>query len=218
MDEQLTDERLRELYGRALTARAPTGRQQCPSPDAISALIRREGTEAQRLETLDHVMACARCRREFNLLRALEEAGARTVGPPSTAKNAWRRYVPFALAASLLLAAGLELGRRYWQPHAPEVMRGPAGEVTLLAPATEANSGAPLTFAWQAVPGARRYVLEVLTEDGTSILHAETPDTLLMVPTSGALLPGKYQWWVRATAEEGTERRSDMRRLRIRAE
>jgi hypothetical protein len=219
MDEQLTDERLRELYGRALEAREPTGRQGCPSSEAILALTRREGLEAQRLETLDHVMSCARCRSEFDLLRAIEEAGTTTAGTPRTAKHLWgTRYVPLALAASLLLAIGLGLGHRYWQLHAPEVMRGPAPEVTLLAPPTEANTGAPLTFAWRPVPGARRYALEVLTEDGAAILHSETADTLLVVPASRALLPGRYQWWVRATADDGTERRSGVRRLRIRAE
>jgi hypothetical protein len=219
MDERLADERLRELYGGALEARETAGRQRCPSSEAILALTEREGPEAQRLETLDHVMACAGCRRELDLLRALEEAGVRTAGTRRTAKHSeWTRYLPLALAASLVLAVGLVLGQRYWQPYAPEVMRGPAAEVTLLAPATEANTGAPLVFAWKPLPGARRYAVEVLTEDGAAILRAETADTLLVVATSRALLPGKYQWWVRATVADGTERRSGMRRLRLRTE
>ena len=219
MDEQLTDDRLRELYGRALAAREPTGRERCPSPEAILALMQREGPEAQRLETLDHVMACARCRREFDLLRALEEAGTGTTGTRRTAmRPEWTRYLPLALAASLVLAVGMVLGQRYWQPPSAEVMRGPAAEVMLLAPATEAKTGAPLTFAWKPVIGVRRYTVEVLTEDGARSLEAETADTLLVVPASRALLPGTYQWWVRATGMDGTERRSGMRPLRLRAE
>src|SRR5918911_1340273 len=118
----MSEERLRELYARALEAREPAQREQCPPPEALLALARREGPEAERLATLDHVMACARCRPEFDLLRAIDSAGAgegearRAVPSPTRAlaRRRWTRWtmlVPLALAATLVLAVALGPGR-----------------------------------------------------------------------------------------------------------
>src|ERR671936_384188 len=120
----MSEERLRELYARALEARAPADREQCPPPEALLALARREGPEAQRLETLDHVMSCARCRAEFDLLRAIEAAGAgegqarseTRSQPRAHARRRWTTFVPLALAATLVLAVALGPGRHLWQP------------------------------------------------------------------------------------------------------
>ena len=68
----IDDELLRTAY--AVHLRRDADRVEasvCPSPEALLALVRREGAEADRLAVLDHVMSCAHCRAEFDLLRAV---------------------------------------------------------------------------------------------------------------------------------------------------
>lgn len=209
------DERLREAYSRAAEARGAPARARCASPEALLAVVRREGREADRLATLDHAMACIACREELELLRAIERAGGADARD-AVERIRWRRYATVALAASALLAISLGPGRRYWQRDDGDTMRGAADEVTPVAPASDAVvARAPVTFAWRAVPGTRRYTLEVLTSEGAVALSQPTADTTLVVGAPLALSPGEYRWWVRAQAEDGSERRSIARRLRI---
>ena len=74
--DHVNDEQLREIYGGLMTTSARRGPSSCPAPEALLALVRREGPEETRLATLDHVMSCADCRSEFDLLRSIELAGA----------------------------------------------------------------------------------------------------------------------------------------------
>lgn len=205
----MTDQRLRDLYGHALQARQPVG--QCPAPEALLALARRAGPEAPRLETLDHVMGCTRCRSELDLLRAIEKAGGSVAGGPRLG-----RYLPLAIAASLLLAIGLGPMVRHWQRNAGEPSRGPAAELTLVAPAAGGDATVPVTFVWRAVPETRSYTVELLAGDGSVAFGANTVDTVLLLPAVRPIVPGEYRWWVRARVADGTERRSALRFLRIR--
>src|SRR5215510_6062414 len=104
-NQGVTDEALREAYERALDARRVTGREACVSPEAMLSLLRREGSEEQRLETLDHVMDCGACRSEFELLRSIEQAGAASAeqARPAMLQISRRLADPLALAASVLL-------------------------------------------------------------------------------------------------------------------
>ena len=90
------------------------------SPEAIAALARREGSETERLATLDHVMSCRECRAEFDLLRAVEQAGAQSGRGEERRRRTW--FVPAALAATLLLAVGV--GRMVTKPGSDDVTRG----------------------------------------------------------------------------------------------
>src|SRR5688500_9109511 len=99
----MTDDELRDAYARAMAARTSTTRTGCPRPDALVALVRRDGPEATRLETLDHTMACAACRQEFELLRAID-AGERRASGPAVLPFRWQRPLALAIAASLVLA------------------------------------------------------------------------------------------------------------------
>ena len=121
-----------------------------PSPQALAALARREGPEPDRLATLDHVMSCADCRPDFDLLRAIEGAG--DDGAAAGRAGMRRRWLmPAALAASLLLAVGV--GRSLLQSHA-DTSRGDGDAVSLIRPGLEAVEGDSLAFAWHPVPGA----------------------------------------------------------------
>ena len=73
----MNDERLRQLYFRGLDARGggSGGGVECAvAPDDLLALARGELPEERRLELLDQVMVNERCRREFDLIRAVVAA------------------------------------------------------------------------------------------------------------------------------------------------
>jgi hypothetical protein len=213
-DELVNEERLREVYAGVMASRgAMAGRTvACPSPEAVLALVRREGSESSRLATLDHVMSCAECRSEFDLLRSIELAGAEAGAKARPGRPSW--LAPSALAASLLLAVAIG-----WlaMPTAPdiEVVRSDSDAgVTLHAPPPDSPARSPLLFAWHPIPGAGRYRLEVLTNEGEVALEAETMDTAVMLQGAAGLAPGDYKWWVGA-ASAGTAVRSALRPLRL---
>jgi hypothetical protein len=209
----VTEARLRELYAGKLSARRPGGRSACPSPESLQALVRREGTEVQRLETLDHAMSCADCRAEYDLLRSIEGAGRQSGATGRTSRRIW--MMPAALAATLLVAVGLGRLALRSSP-SDELVRSGAdrGAVTLLSPPNEVPAGAPVLFAWRPVPDARRYHLEVLNASGEVALEAETTDTSITSDMARQLAPGDYQWWVTALVSPAS-RRSELRPLRL---
>jgi hypothetical protein len=208
----VTTTRLQELYAQAVARRDAAPTPECVTPDELLALVRREGPEAARLAALDHVMGCNPCRREFDLLRALEAAGG-AAGRNRTSIG--RRFIPLALAASLLLAVGIGLAvRDRAQPG--DVPRGVHGLV-LLSPPNEVAAGQPIRFVWQPVPGARRYRVELLDEQDATVFSGFTADTTL-VWSGSELRPGSaYRWWVR-DATPGAQLASPLRRLRVRRE
>ena len=213
MASELSDERLREIYARAVEARHDPARADCPTPDALLALVRREGGESTRLALLDHAMACPDCRRDFELLRAIE-AGRRADADAGVRHIRWRRPIGVALVTALAAALAFFAVLGPWQRRSArsDVYRGGATEAVAVAPLDGATiaAGSP-TFVWHAVRGARGYVLEVVTPGGALVAARETTDTSAAPVTLPA---GDYRWWVRARLDGG-ERRSVSRRLRV---
>ena len=208
----VNDEQLRDMYAGVVTSRERSRRGACPEPEAILALVRREGAEEARLATLDHVMSCADCRSEFDLLRSIEVAGA---DAGASVRPGRRWAAPLALAASVLLAVVLGRYALPGQPDSDVVRSGAGDRVTLYAPPPEAVTGSPILFAWQPIAGASRYRLEVMNPGGEVVLEAETADTAILLQSSAELAAGEYQWWVGATAAGSA--RSELRSLRLRA-
>jgi hypothetical protein len=208
----VSDERLRALYASAVASGTARVAGEHPAPDTIAALARREGSEEARLATLDHVMACPECRRDFDLLRAVERAGVESGAAGSfVARRSW--LMPAALAASVLLAVGI--GRTVLGPSAEETTRGEVDAIVLMQPDREAVAGDSLTFTWHAVPGATRYELELLDAGGAVAATAATSDTSAAPPAARALPPGDYGWWVRTTTSDARAVRSAVRPLRL---
>ena len=206
---KVTEVQLKEAYQAHLT-RSRRDRASCPPPEAMQALVRREGDEAARLATLDHVMSCGECRTELDLLRTVEEAGVRSGAVAAPGRRRW--MMPAALAATLLVAVGL--GRVALKPSEDTVRSDDATRVELVAPGAEVPAGAPVSFAWRPVEGASRYRLEVLNESGDVAIEAETRDTMLTSDSAASLAPGTYQWWVIALSPAPGPR-SELRRLRV---
>jgi hypothetical protein len=213
MASHLTDEQLREAYLRAVAARRDPRRTACPTPDALLAAVRREGSEDRRLLVFDHAMGCADCRGDLELLRAIE-ASRRADVARSVESRQWRAPLYILLAASVVFLAALALWKRPQHAAPDDVFRGNGPAVVAIAPSADTTvAGGPLTFSWHAFPGARRYAVEILTAQGGVAAVRETTDTSA---TLGDLRfdPGDYTWWVRARLD-GAEVRSSARRLRI---
>ncbi len=194
----MNDARLQELYREAMAARDASFHASCPEPEALQALVEREGSEEARLAVLDHALSCLSCRRELELLRALR-AGAPAVRRPRIAMS-------WLVAASMLIAvaAGTIAIRSMSTP--PSTLRGAGDDrgVALIAPPPNAA-----VLRWHAVPRAASYVVEVLDAQGAVLAADTTVDTAFALPASvrstGA---AGDQWWVRARLSDGSELRS----------
>jgi hypothetical protein len=223
----MNDDRLRELYQRGIEARGPGEARLHPTPEALWALVRREGDEAQRLATLDHTMSCPLCRHDLELLRAIAsaapvEAAATAPAAPSSAATRgrargghWRITLPAALlAASIAGIAWLGIARN--DDVGNEPLRGEPGAVALAAPDESADVTSTPLLAWHPVDGAERYLVEVVDASGEVVDSAELADTTFQAGASAPLAAGDaYRWWVRALDAGGVRAVSPMRTLRV---
>lgn len=192
------DERLRLAYAEALAQRARSGRASCPEPEALLAVAERSGSEAVRLDVLDHVMGCDRCRRELDLVRASVAAG----GVPR--QRSWFRSPSIglmAMAALLLIAASVRLYVASSDREAGPVLRGGAGVVAY--PARLLPSGGA-GLSWRPTEGAVAYRLEVIDEAGSAVVDSTMRDTSFVV--SDSLVRGRrgLVWTVSATLRDGS--------------
>ncbi|HEY8257282.1 MAG TPA: hypothetical protein VIG08_06460 [Gemmatimonadales bacterium] len=206
--------RFQQLYSGRVTRRAGDGPFHA-APEAILALIQREGSENERLLTLEHVMACADCHREYEWLRAVNEAGIEAGGERAAdaPRKWWTRTGPLALAASLVLAIGAAL---LMTKRGNDLERGDTGDIELIAPAAAVAAGHPLVFVWHPLAGASRYVLEVQRRDGSVAYSDSTTDTIVSIPEPARVLPeSEYRWWVRETTDGAEPRSSALRPLRL---
>jgi hypothetical protein len=208
--------RMQEIYSRGVAARGEGGANHA-SPEALLALVEREGSEDERLATLEHVMACGSCHREYEWLTAVNEAGLEAAGAAGgTQRRAWWRSAPLALAASIaVVGAGVALSGVL--RGGAERERGTRSDITLVSPGMRAVAGAPLTFAWRPLAGASRYVLELQRADGSIAIADTTADTLVTLTQPSAVLSDSaYRWWVREVSDGAEPRSSELRDLRLR--
>lgn len=206
---------LQRLYSRRVaTGGAGTS---CVTPEALLAVVTREGPEDERLATLEHVMSCATCHREYEWLSSVDQAAREVEGADAPVRlRPWWRGAPLALAASLVAVVGAGLLLSGVLRRNSDLERGGRGDIALLAPGPEASAGAPLAFAWHALPGAGRYVLEIQGPDGAIALADTTTDTTFTVADPSRALPGSaYRWWVREVTDGSEPRSSAFRELRL---
>lgn len=192
------DERLRLAYGTLLESRAAGPRISHPAPEALVALAERSGSEAARLEVLDHVMSCSACRRELDLVRASLSAA----GMPR--QRTWFRSPSvglMALAASLLLVAGVKLVFTSGDLESGSRLRG--GSAVSTHPARWLPTGAA-TLAWRPMADAGRYRLEVIDETGIALVDSTTRDTTFVLADSLVRRGRGLSWTVTATLGDGS--------------
>jgi hypothetical protein len=186
----MNDERLRDAYERGLP-----GHDGSPALDDVAAerlrrLVEREGSEEERLRTLDSMLSSAEGRRELEIAWA----AARAARP---SRPTWRRY---SVAAAVLVSVGL--AGVWWRLESAQeidVLRGGESPITLVAPLGSVSSASPARFVWRAIARAERYTLVLVDTAGTELYASETRDTAVALPDSVRLEPGRaYLWWVQA--------------------
>lgn len=209
------DAELRQAYDELLRARAPRDRAACPAPETLLALVEREGAEDERMRTLDHVMSCGACRRDFDLLRTATESATRALPELGDVKSIgtprhlpWR---PLAIAAGLVVAVGIGVISRDMSTTTPPLLRGSGHTVALLAP--EARQDGSFLLQWRRLPDAARYRVELFTPSGRMIAGATLADSSYVVAPGAAALGDSLRWMVTAIRGDGSEARSRTERL-----
>lgn len=200
----MNDDELRKAYQARRAVASGTG----PSPEELQRLVAREGSEDERLEILDRALSNPATARELELLRATAMAAA---APPG--RGWWR--VPAAIAATILIVVAVwsQRGRPREETRATPDDGGPV----LLAPAADARVADSVAFMWRAVPGARSYRVELLTDAGTLVISIRTADTTAHVAVPAAGGDSTYRWLVVALLPEGVEVPSRPRRVILKA-
>jgi hypothetical protein len=195
---QSNDERLRLAYGAVLEGRADDSRRSHPEPEALVALAERSGSEAARLQVLDHVMACDTCRRELDLVRASLSAAA------MPRQRTWFRSPSIglmAIAASLLIVAGVRLLSTSADVETGARMRG--GSAVSTYPVRRLPTG-DAGLSWRPTADAVSYRLEVIDEAGTALVDSTMRDTSFVLADSLAKNQRGLSWTVTATLGDGS--------------
>lgn len=187
----MNDERLREAYERGLPDSDSSRSLDDVQAERLRRLIEREGSDGERLRTLDMMLSSAEGRRELEIAWA----AARAARPR---RPSWQG---FAIAASLVLVVGtsvLLMARHRAQD--VDVVRGADSPITLVAPVGIVAPPRATHFAWRPIALAERYQLVVVDTTGAELYATDTRDTALALPDSVRLAPGRtYLWWVQAT-------------------
>ena len=216
MSRHFDDEALRAAYEPALRESTTTHGPDCPTESELLSAVRGAGDEAERLRVLDHALKCPACRRELALLHAVS-SGETRAAPRAIRDLSWHRWMPAALAASLVLATGLAGVIRLRTRGAEEITRaGAAAGPVLVTPANGAAVRAGLVrFVWRPIAGVIQYTLEVDATDGTVLFSSPTRDTTFTAPIAPTAV-GENRWLIRAKLQDGSEKRSEPWVLRVR--
>ena len=200
----MTEEDLVRLYQRGAMRRG-TDRAACVSPEALLAAVEHTGSEAERLRSINHAMTCADCAEELELLRSTRIARDLARVP---------RF-GFALAASIVLVAGLGYYSLARSRADDDLVRDGTGDIQLVSPITETTVRFD-SLVWRSVTGATGYAVDVRREDGTLLTSGATADTTFVLPDSVRVDRGTDVYWgVTARLSDGSELRSATRRIRI---
>ena len=204
----MNDEELRRAYQRSSKAASPGPH---PEPEQLERIVNGEGSEAERLVLLEHVLCCPTCGPELDLLRtAAEGSHAAERRVPAT------RWLAMAAVAILVIGLGaLTLRSRLFTPP-QDVMRGHAEAMSLIEPAGGASLALPIDLTWHAVDGATSYRVELLSTAGALLDTWTTRDTTLAITDSAHVgANGSYDVWVRATLKDRTEVSSPIVRFNV---
>ena len=216
MSRDFDDASLKAAYETALGDATLVHGPNCPSETDLLAAVRGKGDASERLRVLDRALKCSACRRELALLNAV--SGAERSAPRRSIGDVLSsRWMPTAIAASLLLAVGVAGVQRLRGRAADGITRaGAATGPALVTPTNGSAVGTGLVrFVWHPVTDVMTYTLEVDAPDGTILVSSQTRDTTLTAPIAGTAI-GENRWLVRAKLQDGSEKRSETWLLRVR--
>lgn len=200
----MNDEQLREAYERAL----PSGEHR-PALDDLAAerlrkLVEREGSDEERLHTVDVLLSTAEGRRDLEIVWAAARASR-----PARQRAWWH------VAAAVMLVAAIPSVYLATRDSAP-IERGAESPITLVAPIGVQDATVASRFLWRAVRDADRYTLVVVDSAGNEVFAGETRDTVLALPRHVTLRAGaSYLWWVQARTRLGESVTAVTQRVRV---
>lgn len=191
----MNDERLRDAYRRGL----PGGDDRPPLDDLAAERLRKladqEGTDEERLNTVDALLSTAAGRADLDIVLATRRAAR----PVARRTAAW-----WGLAAAAVLAVAVPTALVLTGNDAPQVTRGEASPISLVAPLGERRAAAVTGFVWRSLPTADRYTVILVDTTGQDVFVSETRDTAVQLPDTVRLRPGNtYLWWVQARTADG---------------
>lgn len=193
----MNDEQLRAAFERGLARGAPRPPLDDLAAERLRRVVDREGSEAERLHTIDSLLASAEGRQELDIVVAAARA-AREARPVARRQWVWRvaaAVVLLALPVTWLFSRGEDDER---------VMRGGDSPLVLLAPVGAPPVAAGARFTWRGLPEVIRYTLVLVDSAGNEVFSGDTRDTTLVLPATVPLQPGAtYQWWVQARTRLG---------------
>lgn len=187
------DTRLRHAYERLVAEPRAEARAACPSGEALLAVVERAGAEEARLLTMEHVMQCAACRRDLELLgaalTAATEAGAHRPADTVVRPIRERRQFPMralAAAAGIVFVIGVGvIGRRGDDgTGTPRFRSTGRPRLTLVDPVTAADGS--VLLQWRSVPNTVHYRIEVFDAAGRTMTTATVSDTTFTLGASPA--------------------------------
>jgi hypothetical protein len=183
--------------------------------DRLEALVAGDGSEADRLRSIDVLMSSAEGRREFEVAWAASRAAREHVANKRVRVASWRNLSLASAAVLLIAATTLWLTNRK-RGEGDELMRGQESPIRLLSPGSEIESARNVQFAWQPVKQAKDYVLIVVDTAGGDVYARNTTDTTVSLPDSVRLNPGsEYLWWVQAIMPDGSTLTAVTERFRV---
>lgn len=188
------DTSLRRAYERLVTAPRPEARAACPGGEALLAVVERDGLEAARLASMEHVMQCAGCRRDFELLRAAiaaateagaGQAGGATVRPITSARRFPMRGVAAAAGIMFVIGVGAIVrgrGDGAEGTGTPRLRSSGRQQLTLVDPVMSADGS--VVLRWRSVPNTVQYRVDVFDAAGRTLTMATVSDTTFTLGAS----------------------------------
>ena len=206
--------KLRERF-RAAAAEADRS-TDCPGAERIWDALHGGLPPEDRRTIIDHTARCPACAEAWRLAREIgggaapaavhATAGQAGVGPVHG--TGWRRWVPLAAAAALVVVVGLVLRQgpvRDEQP--PQYRTGDEAALRSLLPEETPLPRSACLLRWSDGPEGARYNVEVATADLEVIARArglEQPEFTVPADRLADLPPGtKLLWRVEATLPDG---------------
>ncbi|MEO6443716.1 MAG: hypothetical protein ABIZ91_08475 [Gemmatimonadaceae bacterium] len=199
-----TDEALQRRYAQLVEVRA-VGANPAIDLEVMRALADGSYAGADRIALLEQLLAHPESARE---LRFLHEVARRRPAKRSTS------LVPWLAAAAMLIVVVGGVARYGSEEPADTFRATPEVTVTLAGPVDGVAWRDSLTFAWQPVPGALSYRVEILDGDAAVVDSVTVHDTAVVRGRPEMARATLLQWSVQAHFADGTVLRSRPRSLR----
>ncbi|MBI3449594.1 MAG: hypothetical protein HY049_11855 [Acidobacteria bacterium] len=202
-DIEIDLEELRRRFA-SLSVNAVPG-NSCPPAEAIWEALRGEARPAEIESVVAHTAGCSACAEAWRL--GHEFAGAASAAARKPLPRRPRPWTALALAAALVVVAGLAIERALRAPEAIVTRAGEESGIRSFIPETAVLHRQSCRLRWsQAGPGAR-YLVRVGAEDLTTIATSaslDEPEYIVPEKSLGKLAPGAtVVWRVEASLPDG---------------